>query len=570
MTNSRPTLAALRPPAGADEQVWAARITACWRASVEAIFEVGRLLAAAKEVLPHGKFGAMIESDLPFGERTAQMLMAIAADARITNAKHVSHLPASWGTLYELTKLPDDEFERCLSDGTIRPDMMRRDIVRIAEPMPEPSAETPRETSPPPPPPPQTIDHDPGEPVTYVEARPEPTPEPGLPVPTGDHRGAHNAQRVEAADSLDYSPTPPWATRALFGHVLPHLGVGIGSAWDPACGEGHMTAVAEECVRGPVIGSDIFDYSRDGRMPAGWWRTLDFLDVNEETPAVDWIVTNPPFGDRVRPFMSRALDLARVGVAMFLQLRYLEGIDRYEAIYRDRPPTLFAPFTERVPLHMGRYEPDGSTMTAFMWLVWVKDREPVAPLWIPPGRRAALRLDGDDERFTEHPVTGMEIEETLPDHDPETGELSPEPVLTEDRSTAPAPGSAAVEIPGNPSTEIGSPSAGKDLLDEKAHAQPEGGIAADSRADTAKNQGGDHVTASVAETTTQVLDSKDGAGEGVAAARAPSEPPTRSSRFSQSTSTTPCGWSINSGRGWRGIRAVWKAPIMGLTRIGGS
>ena len=57
---------------------------------------------------------------------------------------------------------------------------------------------------------------------------------------------------------------------------------------------------------------------------------------------------------------------------------------------------------------VGRYEPDGSTMTAFMWLVWIADRQPVAPFWIPPGCRAALRRAGDDERFTAHPVTHLD------------------------------------------------------------------------------------------------------------------------------------------------------------------
>ena len=69
---------------------WAARITACWRTSVEAILEVGRLLAAAKKELPHGEFGKMIESELPFTDRTARMLMTIASDPRLTNRKHVS------------------------------------------------------------------------------------------------------------------------------------------------------------------------------------------------------------------------------------------------------------------------------------------------------------------------------------------------------------------------------------------------------------------------------------------------------------------------------------------------
>jgi hypothetical protein len=39
-------------------------------------------------------------------------------------------LPPHWGTLYELTKLSDDEFEEKLADGTINPEMERKDIAR--------------------------------------------------------------------------------------------------------------------------------------------------------------------------------------------------------------------------------------------------------------------------------------------------------------------------------------------------------------------------------------------------------------------------------------------------------
>jgi hypothetical protein len=48
---------------------------------------------------------------LPFTDRTAQRLMAVAADQRISNGAHVSDLPTSWGTLYELTKLDNVEFD---------------------------------------------------------------------------------------------------------------------------------------------------------------------------------------------------------------------------------------------------------------------------------------------------------------------------------------------------------------------------------------------------------------------------------------------------------------------------
>lgn len=108
---------------------WAARISATWRASVEAIIETGRLLAQAKDALEYGEFEAMCDKALPFSGRTAQRLMAIAADQRLSKATHVSLLPPHWGTLYEITKLPDEQFEARVADGTIRPDMERRDIA---------------------------------------------------------------------------------------------------------------------------------------------------------------------------------------------------------------------------------------------------------------------------------------------------------------------------------------------------------------------------------------------------------------------------------------------------------
>lgn len=105
------------------------RITACCQRSVESILEVGRLLIRAKANLPHGAFEAMVKSDLPFGPRSARMLMAIASDPRITNRKFVSYLPSSWGTLYEITRLDDASLDARFADGTICPEMERRDIA---------------------------------------------------------------------------------------------------------------------------------------------------------------------------------------------------------------------------------------------------------------------------------------------------------------------------------------------------------------------------------------------------------------------------------------------------------
>ena len=207
------------------------------------------------------------------------------------------------------------------------------------------------------------------------------------------------AGRKKAPDSADFFPTPPWATRALCEVVLPQLGFGRvdmcgQSVWEPACGEGHMAEVLCEYF-GHVVAMDIHDYGYRGTPPVSMG---DFLTV--KTPRqFDWIITNPPF-IRSLEFTRRALDLARIGVAMFVRTQWAtEGIGRYEYLWRDRPPTRMAFFSERVPLCKGRWDPDGGTATAYCWLVWVHGREPMAPFWIPPGQRKALTRPDDIARF---------------------------------------------------------------------------------------------------------------------------------------------------------------------------
>jgi hypothetical protein len=69
------------------------------------------------------------EEMLPFGKRTADMLIKIALDKTISNEKHVSHLPTSWGTLYQLTKIPD--LKKAIEEGKIHADMQRKDVKAL-------------------------------------------------------------------------------------------------------------------------------------------------------------------------------------------------------------------------------------------------------------------------------------------------------------------------------------------------------------------------------------------------------------------------------------------------------
>lgn len=97
------------------------QIRATWQKAVESIIETGSLLNAAKSKLEHGQFLVMIGEKLPFGERTAQMLMLIARHPILSNTKYVSHLPPSWATLHALAQVPDDELLRAIDAKLVTP-----------------------------------------------------------------------------------------------------------------------------------------------------------------------------------------------------------------------------------------------------------------------------------------------------------------------------------------------------------------------------------------------------------------------------------------------------------------
>lgn len=229
-------------------------------------------------------------------------------------------------------------------------------------------------------------------PTASPARRRKPTPK----LPNGAR--ALMGSRQELVDSLDYFPTPPWATRALIEHVLSFRFPRVGSVWEPACGEGHIAEVLHEYFS-TVFASDIHDYGYRGAS------TFDFLDpFIHDSVEYDWIITNPPFGETGENFVVQALSAARIGVAMFMRVQWLDSIGRYRRIFAPTPPTQIAFFAERVNLCKGRWEPNGSTATAYCWLVWIHGQAPRAPMWIPPGCKINMSRPDDIARFTAHPV----------------------------------------------------------------------------------------------------------------------------------------------------------------------
>lgn len=192
------------------------------------------------------------------------------------------------------------------------------------------------------------------------------------------------SQRVEPIDSPDDFPTPPWATRSLFEHVLFEQKDELTTlcCLEPACGAGHMAKVLEEYFV-QVSAFDAYDY--------GYGRRQDFLKTEIAKDSVDWIVTNPPFR-LAEEFVLRSLSIARCGVAILARTVFLESVGRHQAIFSDYPPTIFAQFVERVPMVKGRLDPKATTATGYAWFVWEKTKTSSPKLaWIPQCRRTLER-----------------------------------------------------------------------------------------------------------------------------------------------------------------------------------
>ena len=96
---------------------------------------IAQHLVEAKNLLAHGEWGKLTgraEGEtglLPFSYQTAHKLMSVAEDPRIV--AHGRHLPASWRTTYELTRLSDEEWQKGLETGVICPEMERKDVAAL-------------------------------------------------------------------------------------------------------------------------------------------------------------------------------------------------------------------------------------------------------------------------------------------------------------------------------------------------------------------------------------------------------------------------------------------------------
>lgn len=214
------------------------------------------------------------------------------------------------------------------------------------------------------------------------------------------------ARHSDYQETNDFIPTPPWATRALYEYVAPNLRARAStlSAWDPACGQGHMMQVFDEYGHAHVKGSDIaidsekFAYT-GGKVPVVF--KMDYTDNSIDTSPemADVIITNPPY-KYAEKFITESLLRSKFGVGMLLRVQALETQGRYANIYSSRPPTRIAFFSDRISFKTGKVVKKAPKMFFHTWLWWEKDDEgrllpPLPPMWIPPNAQQLLEKDSD-------------------------------------------------------------------------------------------------------------------------------------------------------------------------------
>jgi N6-adenosine-specific RNA methylase IME4 len=118
---------------------WATHLNDIWdhvrETAVEGFRELGDELQAAKFSLTAnapGQWQAMLESDLKFKPKTAQIFMRISAWFQNTvNDRLMELLPPDYNTIDKISRLDDDTLERLIADGTIRPSLQRNEISAI-------------------------------------------------------------------------------------------------------------------------------------------------------------------------------------------------------------------------------------------------------------------------------------------------------------------------------------------------------------------------------------------------------------------------------------------------------
>lgn len=199
-------------------------------------------------------------------------------------------------------------------------------------------------------------------------------------------------QRKRRDPEADNFSTPDWMARALLQRER-----FAGPIWEPACGRGQLAMCLNDATGAEVFCSDI----RSALDPiAGYdFKLIDFL-ADELPSGFQSLVTNPPYGRKLTPFILRAASYAwaqHAGLglaskaALLLKTDALQGNERGLLFTGELRPARVHQFSERTTFY---HETDprageGATggMLAHLWMVWEYPHPHPGETkldWIPP------------------------------------------------------------------------------------------------------------------------------------------------------------------------------------------
>lgn len=163
----------------------------------------------------------------------------------------------------------------------------------------------------------------------------------------------------EEREANDYYATDPQAIDYLKEKIdLPHV------ILEPSCGEGHLSKRLEE------LGHKVYSYDKIDR---GYGEVQDYFFMEKLPEGCRCIITNPPY-KYATEFVLKSLDLLPDGglCCMFLKTSFLEGVTRWERIYRDNPPCKVLQFMRRLECAKNGEFGKFIGAVAYAWFVWRK------------------------------------------------------------------------------------------------------------------------------------------------------------------------------------------------------
>lgn len=179
-------------------------------------------------------------------------------------------------------------------------------------------------------------------------------------------------------EALDYYASPTCEVENILN--IMQLDLNNKKILEPCCGGNHMVQGILDYLKDTeckILARDIKNRGNeidDKRIEYEYGQDF-FADNYEVDNDVDYIIMNPPYSV-IEPFTIRALEIPSKGVLMLCRLQTLEGIGRYEKIFKDNPPSDVYVYINRISCSKnGDFSSNKTNAQAYAWLYWDKGNQ---------------------------------------------------------------------------------------------------------------------------------------------------------------------------------------------------